>query len=82
MGLEIEQAREKFYFGATTFLLFFTFISGIALAATNQLATGLSLLISNVITVVACTLLLHFNVVTFAKKPPAVVVSSQQQPTV
>lgn len=33
MGFEIRQVQEHFYFGAVTFLWFFTFIAGIALAA-------------------------------------------------
>lgn len=60
-----ELKRDHFFFGLTVFLLLFTFIAGIALAVTNQLAIGLSLLISNVLTTITCTLLLYFNLVTF-----------------
>lgn len=77
MGLEIRQAQEHFYFGACVFLLLFTFSAGIGLSATNSLGTGLPLIISNVLTVVACTLLIHFRVVTFAQQSAA----PQQQST-
>lgn len=77
VGLQIRQPQEHFYFGAVTFLWFFTFIAGIALAASGQLAIGLSLLISNVVTTVVCVPLIIFKVVSFpephgnANVPPA-----------
>jgi len=65
MALQITHPQGFFYALIAVFFTFFTFIAGIAFAASNQLAFGLSLLISNIFTVTLAILCYVFKWVEF-----------------
>jgi hypothetical protein len=65
MAVIIEKPNVYFLALVTIYFAFFSFILGIALAASGNLAVGLSLLLANVLTITSAILLYFFKGVSF-----------------
>lgn len=80
MGIYIKNPVGSFLALVTIFFAYFAFIAGIGLAATNNLAVGLSLVLADILTIVTAILLLYtFEVVVF---PNPVTTTTPQNNTV
>ena len=65
--VQITHQQELFFLGTSIFLILFTFMAGIALSASNNVATGVPLLLACIFTIGLSWLFTHFEWVTFSK---------------